>query len=292
MSEQSTSAVMRSEKVSQKKKLVIMWVITLLVFAATVVSFFVDYSSYSEGQKYGLTAMLAATGISDVDWIDTNDTYAEQCNSIYRHLTMKAPDINYQGIQIDMSDTRESIRQLNNSLEGIMRSGGYDIFSHHMYFVEDWFRYTNFAEYYVGHYGTQIIPICFYVILVFSTICTIVIKKEASKEIVIYEDYVLLKKNKKKSKQLVFEDIKNIDSGKSSLKIVGTGVKYKISNVLNADSITAYIIGKKKELQKNTMTTKDSVSSADELKKYKELLENGVITEEEFEAKKKKLLEL
>jgi predicted Zn-dependent peptidase len=33
-------------------------------------------------------------------------------------------------------------------------------------------------------------------------------------------------------------------------------------------------------------------SSADELKKYKELLDSGVITQEEFDAKKKQLLGL
>ena len=35
-----------------------------------------------------------------------------------------------------------------------------------------------------------------------------------------------------------------------------------------------------------------AVSSADELKKYKELLDSGVITQEEFDAKKKQLLGL
>ncbi len=36
----------------------------------------------------------------------------------------------------------------------------------------------------------------------------------------------------------------------------------------------------------------DTISSADEIKKYKELLDSGTITKEEYEAKKKQLLEL
>ena len=36
----------------------------------------------------------------------------------------------------------------------------------------------------------------------------------------------------------------------------------------------------------------DNISSADEIKKYKDLLDAGVITEEEFEAKKAQLLNL
>ena len=45
------------------------------------------------------------------------------------------------------------------------------------------------------------------------------------------------------------------------------------------------------ELKKVNETT-NSVSSADELKKYKELLDMGIITHEEFDAKKKQLLGL
>jgi hypothetical protein len=50
----------------------------------------------------------------------------------------------------------------------------------------------------------------------------------------------------KKSKQLLFEDINNIDFGKNTLKLVGTGVKFKISNIANAESIKSVIIDKKK----------------------------------------------
>lgn len=36
----------------------------------------------------------------------------------------------------------------------------------------------------------------------------------------------------------------------------------------------------------------DAFSKADEIKKYKDLLDNGMITQEEFEQKKKEILEL
>ena len=39
-------------------------------------------------------------------------------------------------------------------------------------------------------------------------------------------------------------------------------------------------------------TTIQTISSADELKKYKELLDEGIITQTEFDAKKKQLLNL
>ena len=43
-------------------------------------------------------------------------------------------------------------------------------------------------------------------------------------------------------------------------------------------------------LNKNADEQKNSFSSADELKKYKELLDSGIISQEEFDAKKKQLL--
>ena len=42
----------------------------------------------------------------------------------------------------------------------------------------------------------------------------------------------------------------------------------------------------------NTVSTTIATSGADEIKKYKELLDSGIITQEEFDAKKKQLLGL
>ena len=44
--------------------------------------------------------------------------------------------------------------------------------------------------------------------------------------------------------------------------------------------------------QKNAPIVTSAVSSADELKKFKDLLDSGIITQEEFDAKKKQLLGL
>ncbi len=61
------------------------------------------------------------------------------------------------------------------------------------------------------------------------------------------------------------------------------------------EKVAKYIRGKVNELkqQKNSpMVISSTVSNADELKKFKELLDSGVITQEEFDAKKKQLLGL
>lgn len=59
-----------------------------------------------------------------------------------------------------------------------------------------------------------------------------------------------------------------------------------------AEKVVSYINNKIKEYKarKNSETFIQQVSSADELKKFKELLDMGIITQEEFDAKKKQLL--
>ena len=62
------------------------------------------------------------------------------------------------------------------------------------------------------------------------------------------------------------------------------------SSELEDISKEEYLSAKKAENQKAVNPT--PFSTADELKKFKELLDSGIITQEEFDAKKKQLLGL
>lgn len=67
------------------------------------------------------------------------------------------------------------------------------------------------------------------------------------------------------------------------------------SKNIEAQKVVDHINKKLKELKKSQNTTTNvvqQISVADELKKFKELLDMGIITQEEFEAKKKQLLGL
>ena len=72
-------------------------------------------------------------------------------------------------------------------------------------------------------------------------------------------------------------------------------ILYDTPRTEDARTIVQYLENKRKELKKahqGGMVTQiqSNISSADELKKYKELLDNDIITQEEFNAKKKQLL--
>ena len=55
---------------------------------------------------------------------------------------------------------------------------------------------------------------------------------------------------------------------------------------------SSIIVGDNKIKQHTIINNVQETTNADELKKYKDLLDNGVITQEEFDAKKKQLLNL
>lgn len=68
--------------------------------------------------------------------------------------------------------------------------------------------------------------------------------------------------------------------------------KFAISNLVNAEQIRSEIL-ERKRVDQNDIAAGDvsvKVGSADELKKYKELLDDGVISQEEFEKKKHQIL--
>lgn len=58
------------------------------------------------------------------------------------------------------------------------------------------------------------------------------------------------------------------------------------------DAISKLLMERQSQKQQTTIVQEASNSNADELKKYKDLLDNGIITAEEFEAKKKQILSL
>ncbi len=81
-----------------------------------------------------------------------------------------------------------------------------------------------------------------------------------------------------------------------SIKITTASGKISFKLIKNRDemyeTISKLIVERQSKEPKPETIIKQETSNADELKKYKDLLDSGVITEEEFEQKKKQLLGL
>ena len=94
--------------------------------------------------------------------------------------------------------------------------------------------------------------------------------------------------------ELIINDIKTVElSSINGLKIIGNSINYNIKLVENRVEIKDFIM-QKLTVFSNQITTNVTApqSNANELKQFKDLLDSGVITQEEFDAKKKQLLGL
>lgn len=99
---------------------------------------------------------------------------------------------------------------------------------------------------------------------------------------------------------------KRVDLPVDSISAIGTTSFLKRLTVSTSSGRISFLLVKNKDdiynvvneliiarqQKKETVQSVEATGTADELKKYKELLDSGVITQEEFEAKKKQLLEL
>ena len=98
-------------------------------------------------------------------------------------------------------------------------------------------------------------------------------------------------------KQILIKDIKSIDEHISGLTKTGelrvngiteTFIIKILRKGLNKEIMDA--INKARNMQDNN-STNITMSSADEIRKYKELLDDGILTQEEFEKEKRKILQ-
>jgi len=135
----------------------------------------------------------------------------------------------------------------------------------------------------------------------------------------IYEDRIIIKKNGSlyymrsgSQKTYYFDQIKAIEMNRKRPLIDSAFIEINIGGQVgvqggsllensipfkkNDDMEVAYekIMKYYDEYKKraNSANASGGVSMADEIKKYKEVLDNGIISQEEFDAKKKKLLGL
>lgn len=93
---------------------------------------------------------------------------------------------------------------------------------------------------------------------------------------------------------LPLDSVSAIGLQKSTIAVTTASGALKFTYLANAQEIHSAVSDLLVERQKGNAapTAAAEQSSADELKKYKELLDTGVISQEEFDAKKKQLLNL
>jgi hypothetical protein len=159
-------------------------------------------------------------------------------------------------------------------------------------YLEEFMAYYGFNIY---GYGEEY-PIFFTIAIVFLVAAIISYLVMNRCEIVV--------SNKKVFGKVKFG--KRVDLPLNQISSVGQGWFKSISVATSSGIIRFWLLSNRQEVfsaisellsqfQNNNQTVihkEEKLSSADELKKYKDLLDSGVITQEEFDAKKKQLLGL
>ncbi len=292
MEETGAIVLAKSEKKSKKWIILVAWLVVAALAAGAIVTFIIDYSNYKKGQQFAITTTLLAQEMAGSSAIISKyDPYEEQCKDAYNMFSRYYSDVTIGGYKIDNSGVRKALNSLKSSIADVMKTGGYTRYTAGN--IEKWFKYTNFYSYFMGEYWNNILCILFYVSVIAAIVLTIIISGKAKKELIVYEDSVLCKVNSKKSKQLVFEDINNVDFGKSNLTLNGTRFKFSISDLKNVEELKSVILEKKAPQKADAPVPEIApapASDVEQLKQFKELLDSGIITQEEFDAKKKQIL--
>lgn len=149
-----------------------------------------------------------------------------------------------------------------------------------------------------GYFWTSILPYCMSIwFLPFVVLAALLYFSAAKTELTVTDKRVYGKAMFGKRVDLPVDLISAVGTSfLMGIAVSTSSGSIKFLGIQNKDDIHSEISKllmlrqEKKEMAKSV--TEVTSSNADELKKYKELLESGVISQEEFEAKKKQLLGL
>lgn len=138
-----------------------------------------------------------------------------------------------------------------------------------------------------------------YMISLISIILLLFIKrwylKDSKKNIAIEERRIVCKNGEKVLREFLISDISSVESSRlKGIILRGNNIKYKVNLLNNAEEIKSKIIDRLEKIKTSTTVDSKNVSNtnAKEIKEYKELLDSGIITQEEFDEKKKQLLNM
>lgn len=156
----------------------------------------------------------------------------------------------------------------------------------------DWFDYSSALDMAVHQDGGFLIALAIPVI--FIIIAIIYYRAHSKIELTVTDKRVYGRATFGKRVDLPLDSISAVGTkSKKGIAVTTASGAIKFNSIRNRDAIHAAISNLLIERQsKPTAAAANAPSNADELKKYKDLLDSGVISQEEFDAKKEQLLGL
>lgn len=300
---------LESKKGKLTALLFIPWILIAVILITSTVFSIISYNKYLEGQEMAValtTATLEAIGEDDylfayykdgdittgtLDAIDDDKQLAEALYDWY-NLDLDEFYLEATGKTYSNIDVVSARQEADNALAELLCDAGYQC-----YHGSDYLEYTNIFSYTSNeNFIFVIIYIIGFSLILLQIIFTLWYANNKKQSMVVDSSRVICKVGNKTKKEFLIQDISSVESySAKGLRIKGAGINYKINRLTNADELKSYLMNMIEKNKSDTPVASSNdnhLSNVDELKKYKELLDSGVITQEEFDAKKKQLLGL
>ena len=313
--------IILGEKINIRKKLIIFRAILITITIGFVLYSVIGYSTYSKNQKLAVDTFIIIKEASNsynsveeilddiaskgIDYSKYGESFEKICKSFksdLESLNGMSSGFYVNGYYIDQTDVIRAREKLRDGMSDLFE----DMFGHHMD-AQYPFAYTSFFEYLGAKIsnddlvpyaempelsGIWVIIICLYFVLLLIT--EIINLKNNKQELRIDNNVVYCKKSKKKTLEIPVSRISNIKRGfYKSVKVNSPGVKIRVSMLKNQVDIINLLTDMQKNLSnKKEVAEPKANESYAQLSELKNLLDNNIITQEEFDAKKKQLLGL
>lgn len=272
--------VKNSIKIGLLKKFIIAWAVVAVFLLSVALVSFAKYSQYKKAQELAVSLTLAAT---DKHNSYKND-YKKLVEYMYDDYTKKGVVMTINGSKIDTTKEAALRREADKALGKLMSEAGYKCTN-----GSDYLKYIGFIDYTTNNMRTPWIVGKILVIL--FLLANLWYLNDSTKTMTINGDRVVCRKRGKVIKEFLVKDIKSVEfASLKGLMIRGNSFKYKINLLKNAEELKSTIMDYLATIPTAEVKQEIPQSNADELKKYKELLDSGIISQEEFDAKKKQLL--
>lgn len=294
-----------SRKINLKKQIRLVWLVMAVVFIVITAFAVIRYSEYRQGQETAALFVITADEITaggNYSKYTDGETYKKEYKNMIRDMYDDYnPDLSwYKFAGIDTTSTRNSLLKVDRALGDLMEVAGFDCFGSSRGSV--YFQCVGFVDFVFNFTHIYHIQNCYGIWSIIAVILladTLWYVGETKKTMLVDVIKVTCRKGRKTKKEFLVKDIKSVESiAIKGLLLRGDNFKYRTRFLENRDELKAYIMellsssSEEKGTPAPEMTENSTIGAADELKKYKELLDSGILTQEEFNAKKKQLLGL
>ena len=278
--------IIQSKKINKDKTLRKLWIAMAVLFVIWLIIMCVQYIPIKNAQNLI---------VDNLDWFHKNEMGRAELlsrtlaklNSGGDTFTSKRDDVWGSFANAMIAQNNAERKGLIAKTRSVLAASGYE------QDMETYLMQGTFWQYLFNNKVEFILFIAIFVMLIallFGSVFYIADKKTG---LTIYENAIIGKKINGETAQFLLKDIKSVETTKTQgLKITGAGIKYDIHLIENAEEMKNVMMDMLAKVQNEKSVVAVAGSSANDIKEYKELLDAGIITQEEFDAKKKQLLGL